>query len=60
MKVKNSLLSIAAVLMLVGCGPATYTGKVDLVGIGAGAKPAKDDSYYIDPNKVPNSHLYIC
>jgi len=57
MKIKNSLMSMAVVLTLAGCGPATYNGKVDLVGVGAGPKPTRTDRHYIDPAKVPNSHL---
>jgi len=51
----NILLVVAIPLFMSGCmAEKTYLGKVDVVGIGAGAKPVNSDSYNIDKSRLSN------
>lgn len=50
----NYALIVVALLFMSGCAAKTYVGKVDVVGIGAGAKPTTVDRQYILESSLPN------
>ena len=56
-RIYRSLAVVAATMVLAGCGSVSYNGKVDVVGIGAGAKPMHTDTNYVEKAKVQDIHL---
>ncbi len=51
----NVLLVLSMALLMSGCfAEKSYMGKVDVIGIGAGAKPATQDAHSLDSTKLSN------
>ena len=55
--VKEVTWGVVLSSILIGCGPASYSGMVDVVGVGVGPKVKSADSHFVDQTKLASINV---